>query len=102
MSDMIRSRLVWVTLAIWGAFWIIPYLSPTPYTFDLVNAFSIAVGVGCLLSFWPGFRKAVTAKNTDVVRKHLLVFGIWVATFWTLVRHAWNWVWRYLGKPSDM
>jgi hypothetical protein len=97
---IIRNKLVQSTLVAWVLFWLVAYVLPTTYTFDVTNSFSISVGIGALFIFWRGFWASITAEV--IQPRHFLVFGLWNSIFWTISRHGWNWFWRYMGKPAWM
>jgi hypothetical protein len=97
--SVLRSRRFWICLGAVISF--LPLISlPPNYLFDVVNALTVAVGVGVLIAYFPGICKSLREPKWDGT--HYLVMGIFVTWIATAVRHLWNWVWRFLGKPPDM
>lgn len=73
---------------------------PTAYMFDLVNALTVAVGVGVLAAYGPGVWRSY--QQDEWGGGHYLVLGIAVTWIATTLRHMWNWAWRFAGKPDAM
>ncbi len=97
--SIIRSRHFLIGVALVLAFVPLTYLPPI-YLFDLVNALTVAVGIGVLVAYGPGIFKSFQQPRWD--GSHYLVLGITATWTATAGRHLWNWAWRFMGKPPDM
>jgi hypothetical protein len=99
MMRLLRSRRFWVGLTATIGFLPLIFM-PRNYLFDLVNALTVAAGVGVLIAYFPGICKSMREERWD--GNHYLVMGIFVTWLATAMRHLWNWIWRFIGKPPEM
>lgn len=100
MNGILRAPHIWIAAALWGGFWLVAWVVPRAWLFDAVNALTISIGAGVLVAYAPGVRASLARR--DLSGGHYLVMGIAVAWAATTARHAYNWLWRYLGQPDDM
>jgi hypothetical protein len=97
--SVFHSRRFWIGAG--AALGFLPLVVlPRQFMFDIVNALTVAVGVGVLIAYLPGICRSLQELRWDGT--HYLVLGIFVTWSATALRHLWNWIWRFLGKPAEM
>jgi hypothetical protein len=95
-----KSKVFWTGVVVWLCFWPFAILIPKDYLFDIVNAFSVCVGIGVIIAYMPGIKAALEARK--MTAGQFLILGIACTWLATVGRHLYNWIWRYLGKPEAM
>jgi hypothetical protein len=106
MVNILKSKNLWTALAIWGLYWVISPYIPRHWVFDTVNAFSVAASIGVVVMYYPSVAKAegtwLWPFKNDLSGSHYFVLGVIGIMGITAIRHTWNTVWRWSGKPPEM
>jgi len=97
---VVRSKTFWILTFVVLSFWPFAILLPRAYLFDIVNSFTVCVGIGLLIAFMAGAKTAL--RENLRTGGQFLVLGIVCTWAPTVTRHLYNWIWRYMGKPEFM
>lgn len=106
MLTILQSRNFWIFSVFTGLFFIFAPLFQRSYVFDVANSFSIAGVVGVMVMYY-----ASVAKKTgswawifynNLSGAHYFIIGLLGFCIYIAVRHTYNAVWRWNGKPDIM
>jgi hypothetical protein len=100
---MNRARIIGGVIVAWVLFWIVALTIPRRATLDIVNALTIAVGLGIIVAYSKDAFISLFHKTWQTITPgRLLVTGIFLAFIGSVFRNAWSWTWRSLDYPDWM
>jgi hypothetical protein len=103
---ILKSKNLWVVVALTAVFFLIAPFYPRSYVFDVVNALSIAACIGVLVMYYPSVSKKLGTWlwifRNDLSGVHYFIIAVMGLLLYVTVRHVYNVTWRWLGKPEWM
>lgn len=102
MRRIVRNRIFVYSIVATAVLFAVGVAVPRDLLFDLLNPVSVALAVGTLIAFWPGIKGLLTRPREEISeRGGLLVYFVTLLSLYVVLRHSYNWRWRYLGEPDD-
>lgn len=106
LSIILKSRNLWTVVVLTALFFLIAPLFPRSYVFDVSNSFSVAGVIGVIVMYYASIARKTGSWlwvfRNDLSGVHYFVIGIMGLMSYVAIRHTYNSIWRWLGKPEWM